>query len=190
MYKPIVAVDMDDTLVWLMKAIMEDHNRKYPMHAVKYSDMAAFQTHMFHPDYDKMEFFAGKETFFNLELMDEYVVPEMKKLHDLYEVWIVTSAFPEAVYDKWRWVQKYLPFIPYKNFFITQQKDKLAADILIDDAIHNVQPWAETGRPVIVPSHHWNQELRNLPLVTMVDSWNGMADTVTNIFKLLDYQIA
>lgn len=181
--KKIVAVDMDDTLLWLMKALMEDHNRKFPTHIVKYEDMIAFDESNLHPDYNKYEYFDTPGTFFNLEIMDEYVVEEMRKLSIDYDVVIVTSSFPKAVPDKWAWIEKHLPFIPFKNFIVCSRKDLVQADILIDDAIHNVKDWVATGRPAIVPHHHWNEELEELNGVTMIYGWHGMKEIVDHVLS-------
>lgn len=179
--KKIIAVDMDDTLVWLMKAMMEDHNKKFPLAALKYEDIVAFDESNFHPDYNKYDYFDEPGTFFNLEIMDEHVVSEMKALSEDYDVLIVTSAFPKAVPDKWRWVEEHLPFIPYKNFIVTSRKDLVQADLLIDDAIHNVKDWIATGRPAIAPYHHWNEELEHVPGVTMIYGWHGVKNIVDHI---------
>lgn len=183
MTKQIVAVDMDDTIVWLMKAIMEDHNEKYPDHLLTYEQMVAFSESMFHPEYDKMEYFVRKGTFLNLKVMDEHVVNELKEIHEAYDLIIVTSAFAESVLDKWKWIQIHLPFIPHTNFCTFSRKDLIQADILIDDAIHNVKPWVAKGRPALVPIHHWNQELKDLQGVTMFDSWKGMKQKIDEILK-------
>jgi 5'(3')-deoxyribonucleotidase len=184
MRKPIIAIDMDDTLVYLMKAIMKHHNVLHPDHALHYSQMVAFDESMLHPSYDKYAFLKSPNTYVHLELIDEHVVSEIKKLHEKYDVIIVTSAFPEAVPGKWEWMQKQLPFIPHKNFCTFSRKDLINADLLIDDAIHNVKDWVATTRPAIVPSHHWNQELRTLPLVTMVDGWKDMCEIVDNVMYM------
>lgn len=178
MGKKIIAVDMDDTMVWLMRALMEDHNEKFPEAALSYEELIAFDESNFHPRYNKFEYFDTPGTFFNLELMDEHVIKEMRELAEDYDVLIVTSSFPLAVADKWRWVEKHLPFIPYKNFIVTSRKDLVKADLLIDDAIHNVKDWLATGRPAIVPHHHWNEELEYLPGVTMIYGWHGMKNIV------------
>lgn len=178
MSKKIIAIDMDDTLCWLMRALMEDHNRKFPEHELEYEELVAFDESNFHPDYDKFEYFDTPGTFLNLELMDEYVVPEMKKLCEEYDVLIVTSSFPKAVSDKWDWLQEHLPFIPHSNFCTFSRKDLIEADLLIDDAIHNVEKWVAKGKPAIVPHHHWNEELDNLSGVTMVYGWHGMKEIV------------
>lgn len=181
--KKIVAVDMDDTILFLMKAIMKDHNEKHPKHPVKYEDMVAFDDSMLHPDYCKMEFFNKPGTFFDLEVMDEYMVKELELIHQEYDLIIVTSAFPESVPDKWRWIEKHLPFVPFKNFITASRKDLIQADILIDDAKHNVEDWVKTGRPAIVPSHHWNQDLEKLDGVTMMYGWHGMKEIIDNILR-------
>jgi 5'(3')-deoxyribonucleotidase len=183
MNKKIVAVDMDDTLVYLMKRIQEHHNTLHPDHQLTYEQMAAFKHEVFHDEYDVMEFLHTPETYESLELIDEYVVEEMKKLNEDYDVIIVTSAFAEAVPGKWKWMQQYLPFIPHRNFITASRKDLIRADILIDDAIHNVHDWVETGRPVIVPIHHWNEELVTVEGVTPVYGWHGMKEIVDSILE-------
>jgi 5'(3')-deoxyribonucleotidase len=179
--KKIVAVDMDDTLVYLMKAIQKDHNEKFPLNPLKYEDMAAFKHEVFASGYDIDTYLRTESTYTDLELIDEHVIPEMKKLCEMYDVIIVTSAFPEAVTGKWKWMQKYLPFIPSRNFITASRKDLIQADILIDDAIHNVHDWVATGRPVVVPIHHWNEELAIVEGVTPIYGWHGVSDIVFNI---------
>lgn len=172
--KKVVAIDMDDTILYLMKAIYADHLKKHPDHPLKFEDMIAFDDSMLHPEYSKVDFFNEPGTFLELEIMDDHVVEEMKEIHETYDLLIVTSALPESVCDKWKWLQNHLPFIPYENFIVASRKDLIQADILIDDAKHNVERWVATGRPALVPSHHWNQELEKLEGVKMVYGWHGM----------------
>jgi 5'(3')-deoxyribonucleotidase len=180
--KKIVAVDMDDTILWLMKAIHADHSKKHPDFGLTYEDMVAFDDSMMHPDYCKLEFFKTPGTFLNLEIMDEHVVEELEQINEKYDLIIVTSSFAENVLEKWQWIQKYLPFIPHKNFCAFSRKDLIQADILIDDAIHNVKDWVATGRPAIVPHHHWNEELEKLDGVTMIYGWHGMTEIIDSVF--------
>ena len=183
MTKKIVAVDMDDTILYLMKAIMEDHNAKFPDHLVAYENMIAFDDSMLHPEYNKIDYFNTPGTFFNLNPIDNYVIDELKKINDKYDLVIVTSAFPRSVNDKWRWVQHHLPFLPFSNFITAGRKDLIQADILIDDAQHNVEKWVKTGRPALVPEHHWNKDLGLLPGVTMFGSWKGLTEKIDDILS-------
>jgi 5'(3')-deoxyribonucleotidase len=72
MRKPIIAIDMDDTIVFLMKAIMKHHNDNHTEHILAYENMAAFKHDVFHPDYDIMAYLKSNDTYRHLELMDEY----------------------------------------------------------------------------------------------------------------------
>lgn len=177
MSKKIIAVDMDDTILYLMKAIQEDHNRKHPDQPVKYEDMIAFDDSMLHPEYSKLEFFHTEGTFLHLKIMQD-AAEELEKIHEAYDLIIVTAAFPDCVPDKWTWLQHHLPFIPERNFITTSRKDLIQADILIDDAIHNVVDWVKTGRRAIVPRHHWNTELAVLPGVMMISEWKGVKEKI------------
>lgn len=181
MKKKIVAIDMDDTIVYLMKAILEDHNKKHPEHALTYEEVKAFDDSMFHHDYCMYRFMDEPDVFFNLQFVDNDVVEEMKAIHEAYDLIIVTSAFPQHVMDKWRWLQEHLPFIPHKNFCCFSRKDLIRADILIDDAIHNVKDWVATSRPALVPEHHWNKDLALLEGVTMFKEWKGMKECLDKI---------
>ena len=181
----LYCIDMDDTILYLMKAIHADHLKKHPDHPLNFEDMIAFNDDMLHPDYNKIDFFMEPGTFYNLEIMED-AAEELQRIHEAYDLIIVTAAFPESVPDKWRWVQKYLPFVPAENFITCSRKDLIQADILIDDAKHNVEKWVETGRPALVPSHHWNQDLEKLQGVKMVYGWHGMKAIID--FVLYDHE--
>ncbi|MDK2600495.1 hypothetical protein QO179_23645 [Bacillus stercoris] len=115
--------------------------------------------------------------------MDEYVVDEMKKIHEAYDLIIVTASFPEAVVDIWNWIQKYLPFIPYDNFISATRKDLINADLLIDDAVHNIRDWSKKGKPAISILHHWNHEVTSYPNVYTRSGWKGMKEYVDSILN-------
>lgn len=182
--KKTILVDMDDTIALLMDAIRKDHNDQHPDHILKPQDMMAFDDSILHPEYDKRSFFGSTGLFYNLELIDNHVVEEMQKIHEAYDLIIVTAAFSESVHDKWRWLQKHMPFIPHDNFCTFKRKDKIHGDILIDDAPHNLLPWTETGRDAICIKQNWNVHLKEHETpdghgdIFMKDGWKGMKEDI------------
>lgn len=69
---------------------------------------------------------------------------------------ILVTATPSnshtAHFEKIKWIERNLPFLNTKNFISTSRKDLIAGDLLLDDAVHNLdnfpgipcafrQPW-------------------------------------------------
>lgn len=183
MSKKIVALDMDDTIVKLMEAIMNEHNRQFPKHKIEYKEVIPFVYGIYHPDFDPHEFMDRPGTFFELEPIDEYVLSELKRIYEAYDLIIITAAFPQSVLDKWRWIETHMPYFPHANFFTGDRKDLINADLLIDDSVKQVTSWIKKGKPALVRSHHWNQELKELEGVTMFDSWKGLRETIDEILN-------
>lgn len=181
MKKPVVLVDMDDTLCHLIKKCIQNHNENWPDHPMRYEDCLKWEyDHIWHPDCSEEWFFGKPGLYEELELLDQYVVEEMRKLHEAYEVIIVTAAWPHAVTEKWNWMQKHLPFIPYSNFMAAKKKYLIAGDILIDDAIHNLIPFHESGRAVIGIPHPWNSAIQDR-VYFKHDGWKDMKQRVDQI---------
>lgn len=179
--KPVILVDMDDTLCHLVKRCIHHHNLRWPDHPMFYEDCATWKyDDIWHPDCNQEKFFGIPGLYEELELFDEHVIPEMQKLADAYEVIIVTAAWPQAVVEKWNWMQKHLPFIPFDNFCTWKKKYHINGDILIDDAAHNLIPFSEKGRPVIGIPHPWNAHIRN-DVYFKYDGWKDMKKKVDEI---------
>ncbi|MDO8690525.1 MAG: hypothetical protein Q7R39_11040 [Dehalococcoidia bacterium] len=60
----------------------------------------------------------------------------MRKLHDAgHRITVCTApASPESAMHKLIWVREHLSFLNYKHTIITQKKELVAADVLIDDS--------------------------------------------------------
>lgn len=142
-----VLVDMDDTICHLVQRCIYHHNNKYPDHPMKYEDVTSWDMeNIWHPECTPEDFFGRPGLYEELEFLDEHVVEEMRKLHEAYEVIIVTAASAYSVLEKWKWMQKHLPFIPHENFITAKKKYLIDGHLLIDDGSHNLIPWTELGR--------------------------------------------
>lgn len=181
--KKIILVDMDDTICHLVKRCIYHHNTRWAEHPIAYENVVGWDmSKIWHPECTEKDFFGVPGLYEELELFDEHVVEEMYKLHQDYDVNIVTAAWPEAVIGKWVWLQKHMPFIPHANFCVWKKKWLIQGDLLIDDAVHNLVPFAESGRPVIGLPHPWNQEVRD-QVRFKYDGWKDMKKLVDSIFE-------
>lgn len=185
MRKPIIAVDMDDTICHLVKRAIYHNNNDFPTHPLRYEEMLDWNTdHLRHPDCTHDVFYARPGLFEELELFDEYVVEEMEKLHNAYDLIIVTAAVPRTVPEKWNWLQRHMPFIPFENFFAGKRKNLIHYDLLIDDGVHNLLPAVEAGRQVLCIPHPWNLKARQTYEFPLMTSWKGAKERVDRIFGL------
>ncbi|WP_434750681.1 5' nucleotidase, NT5C type [Paenibacillus amylolyticus] len=172
MRKPIIAVDMDDTICQLVKRAIYHNNRSFPTHPLQYEDMVDWDTtHLRHPDSTHEVFYGRPGLFEELELYDEYVVEEMQKLNEVYDLIIVTAAEPRTVNEKWNWLQIHMPFIKLDQFITCKRKNLLTYDLLIDDGPHNLIPAVESGKKVICIPHPWNKQQREQYNFPQMSSW-------------------
>lgn len=81
-----------------------------------------------------------------------------------HDVVIATSIPEVAVHSftgKRRWIRRYFPDFSMKNFIAISRKGLIDADVLIDDATHNINDWIEAGRDVaLVFDAPWNREIK------------------------------
>lgn len=184
MNKPIIAVDMDDTICHLVKRAIYHNNNEFPTHVLRYEDMIEWNTdHLRHPDSTQDIFFGRPGLYEELEVFDEHVITEMEKLHNAYDVIIVTAAVPKTVAEKWNWLQKHMPYIPAENFFTCKRKHLINFDLLIDDGPHNLLPAVEVGKKVLCIPHPWNLRAREQYSFPLMTSWEGAKERVDAILQ-------
>lgn len=87
-------------------------------------------------------------------------IDAVRALHDDgHRIVIVTAApseAPTAAYDKKKWVHKHLPFINKKNVIVTEAKDVIRGDILIDDGPHNIEEFRKSNPNAFIATISYN----------------------------------
>jgi 5'-nucleotidase len=65
----------------------------------------------------------------------------MEKLNQKYEVFIVSAAmeFPQSLPEKLEWLNKYFPFLSWRQFVFCGSKAVVHGDFMIDDLPHNLE---------------------------------------------------
>lgn len=162
-----VAVDMDEVLAQWVQAILDRHN-SIPGNT--------FVTREQIDDYWAMEKILGPQgkDFIRACNRDPIFYYELKPVATALsglmlleetpslEVMIATAAPLDAAasfHGKVAWMEKYLPNFPLKRFVCIQKKSLLDADILIDDAAHNIQDWIDANpkRKAVLFDAPWNR---------------------------------
>lgn len=83
----------------------------------------------------------------------------IKKLMEHYEVYITTAAmeFRSSFEDKYDWLERYFPFIHWKNIVFCGDKSVIRADYMIDDHVFNLKTFEGKGL-LYTASHNIHDE--------------------------------
>ena len=187
MSKKIVAIDMDDTICHLIPKAIHYHNLQYKDPQLTLDQITDYNLHqIWHPECSE-EFFFGKPGLYEeLEIFDEYTIDEVHRMTHDYDVIVVTAARPSSVPEKWRWLQRHMPFIPFENFFVAKRKDLVEFDLLIDDGPHNAIAARKAGKQTILIPRPWNAHIQHEFILK--DSWKGMNALVDRILSDSNHQ--
>ena len=137
-----ILVDLDDTLTNLIQVWVEKINQKFDTN-VKFEDIADWDIAKFFPSVPKQDIFKvlSDKSIWNEVTPLAYSQEYLQKLKDDgHEILIVSASHYKDIQDKYeKIIQKYFPFIDWKDVVVTSRKELIQGDILIDDAIHNVE---------------------------------------------------
>lgn len=94
------------------------------------------------------------------------------RLTHYYEIFVATAAmeFPNSFREKYDWLQKHFPCIPWTNYVFCGHKSIIASDYLIDDRVNNLL--AFQGKPILYSAPH-NLKENNFQRVS---NWAEIAD--------------
>jgi len=154
--RTVIGVDLDTTLNNLEKVWIERYNKDWGDNLTS-ADMISWDpTKYVKPECGKKiyNYFYEPGFFRNLGIK-EHAKEVMEFLWNHFDVYIVSSAHPNVVADKWAWIQEHLPFIPYGHFIPLTKKDLLKMDYLIDDGPHNIESFSGTGILFDMPYNHY-----------------------------------
>ena len=76
---------------------------------------------------------------------------------------------PVSLYDRYLWLQEYLPFLTDRSYVFCGSKRILKADYLIDDNPRNLEMFS--GTRILFTAHHNIHETR----FTRVNDWEEVA---------------
>jgi 5'-nucleotidase len=95
----------------------------------------------------------------------------LQSLSTRFEIFIATSAMdhPVSLYDRYLWLQEYLPFLTDRSYVFCGNKRILKADFLIDDSPRNLEMFS--GTRILFTAHHNIRETR----FTRVNDWEEVA---------------
>lgn len=139
MSKKIILCDVDDVIVDLLSCWVNAINQKYGTN-VNPTQITNWNISLFFPALTRKEIFApfqeGK-IWSNLERISgcSEMLEEINEKHNLQ---IVTATHYKNCDAKIERILELYPFLKWEQFTITQRKQLIHGDYLIDDGVHNV----------------------------------------------------
>ena len=155
--KLTIAVDLDSTLNNLNQVWITKYNEIYNDTLKCFNEWNVVNCVKPECGYKIFDILWGKDFFYNLGINDgaKYTMSMLCENHDVY---IVTAYTANTCVDKVRWVQKYLPFFDINKIVFCNNKSLFKADVLIDDAPHNLESFPNTTICFDMP---YNREVKS-----------------------------
>ena len=137
--KPIVGVDLDDTIYKFVEPLLKKYNIVYHDN-IKFEDITNYHIHNFLRPECKNIFkdFANK-AFFEDIVIDDDVKKELKKINEKYQLYFVTAGAPITIRDRDKILSRNLDWYSSSQLIACKDKHLLKLDYLIDDCQHNLE---------------------------------------------------
>lgn len=137
-----ILVDMDDTIEQLLDAWVRGVNAKYGRN-VTYDEITSWDVSAAYPGLTRDQVYAipRQPGFWGTVKPIPGAAEGLKHLMAAgHEVYIVTASEHHAIQEKMDdLLFRYFPFLSWKQVIITDRKQIIRGDVLIDDGIHNLE---------------------------------------------------
>lgn len=171
-------IDMDDVLAETSIKWIESYNKDYKDDLIRESVKSWGWHEYVKCGWKIYDYLDQHNFFFEIEPI-EGAIEGMEKLimngHDV----IIATATPidstVAHEEKKEWIRFHLPFFDLKNFASLARKDILCADLMFDDAPHNLNSFQGI---TVCMDRPWN---KNCKSTFRVSNWEDFLDIVTKL---------
>ena len=177
-----ILIDMDDVMTDLLTPWVEYLNDKHDL-SVYTSDITAWDMSLFFHTLSKEEIYQplDEEDFWKTVKPREGAVYYLNKLCNEYQVYIVTATSLSTIkYKIDHIIKPYFPFINPRNIIISNNKQMISGDILIDDNINNLLG-GKYDKILFSRPHNYTYLSKDYPII-IADGWE---DCYKKVHKIL-----
>jgi 5'(3')-deoxyribonucleotidase len=149
-----ISLDVDEVLRPCVKRAMEVYNEMYGDN-VKYETITSWKLEPYFkkcPDVALLFKNCARRIFLEAEPYP-YVKEILTVLNKNHEIWIITHQYNGVEQYTLQWLHQHK--LPYHSIVFTPHKFVVKTDILVDDAIHNLEDFP--GRAICM-DRPWNQD--------------------------------
>jgi 5'(3')-deoxyribonucleotidase len=147
-------VDMDDVLADATGQFINFYEREFGVRVPRESLNHKEEGKGFPDHQEAITSYVFQRGFFRTMNVNEHAQEVMKKLHEKYEVFIVSSAmeFPNSLTEKLEWLNEHFPFLHWKQFVFCGRKSVVHGHYMIDDLPHNLETF--NGEKLLFSAPH------------------------------------
>lgn len=177
-----ILIDMDDTIEDLLGSWVEALNRKHGT-SVHADDITDWDLTRFFPTLDRYEVFAPvfEDEFWGTVKPKKDAARYIKKLKDDgHTIYICTNSNYKTLKAKMDKVLfRYFDFLSWNDVIITNRKQLINADFLIDDAVHNLIGGKYKG--ILMDAPHNRDFNENEQQIIRVKSWEEIYELINRL---------
>lgn len=145
-----IAIDLDDTCNYFLRSLVSEYNK---LNGTSFSEEDITDWDITKSlGQEGLDLFHEPGFFINCPPREDCleVTARLAKDHNL----LIVSSLPRravtAAYEKFKWVERHLPFIKEDNIILTSGKMNVNADILIDDRDKNISSFSRENKKTIM----------------------------------------
>lgn len=149
-----ILVDIDDVLLDLLSAWIKALNQEYGTNVSK-DEVTDWYIPKFFPSLTKEQVFAPLylPSFWRTVRPKPDATMYLKRLKDDgYTIYLCTSTHFSNVWPKFRVIKTYFPYIDWNHVIVASNKTMIKADVLVDDAPHNL--WGGDYKKILMTAPH------------------------------------
>jgi len=184
--KLTIYIDIDEVIAKFLDKLCSEYNYKYNKN-IKISDIKTWSLNTY-MDGDKAFEIINSPGFFGSLEPIEGAIEIIEKLvnDDKYEVFIISSPSNEfSVYEKYKWIQKNLPYFDIRNLILVGNKGELLSringenSILFDDCPEYLNKF--NGVSVVMDREYNRELIVGVDCDYRVSEWNEFYGVVKGL---------
>ena len=191
-----IAVDQDDTIMSFTRHVLDAINREYGIiidieEITDWNDNSLRSLKFYKDGGNWWDWMRDRDWVWAQCPAIPGAIGGIQKLRDAgHRVELLTSKPEWAEWVTWSWLKKWrapvhsVTIHPFGS--ATEKWELSSADILIDDGLHNVVPWVESGRGAIIFDQPWNRSWEPEGSVIRATSWQSIPACVDWMGTWLD----
>lgn len=172
-----IVIDFDDTLCEFVRPAIDRVNQKHGW-SIRYEDISDWQFSSF-PEAVRQAIY---HEFSQPELYEAQTpIPGasemLQKLIDAgHDVIITSSAYPKYMTTRATQIMTLFPMVPQENILLGSRKDTVQADIMLDDARHNIER-TRAKYPILI-RRPWNRSMTGLLSVNSFEDFLCLVERI------------